>query len=425
MIRRGASLVLALALSLLAFSADAAPRRRAAAKHFSYDESTPAGWLSANATVLAGADLLSYTGDLVPFGVMIGSSGVVGLGDSSHGTHEYYTMKLRLIDYLVREKGFDVVGIEGPFPLLNRINAYVQGGPGEGRALVREMRPIYYYLDAEEFLAVVEWMREYNAHRGDRLPVQIAGFDVLQPYPASREVITFLRSVDPPAAVTAESQYQCVTQETIVVDEDCQFTALQVRDALAAREAELTAISSSAAFHEALQNARVVEQSRYGAGQPRDDAMALNTLWLREHRGETRRLILWAHSGHLMKTPSTWSGLEKPMGTTLAETLGSDYFVAATLTAQGGFRYWSGRNSKHVFGEFKLQPATYESYIRQRGMPFLFIPLRGTLPSWLTTPAAYNVSGGGGQITAIDSLPLRYDAAIFIDTTTPLEAIRD
>jgi erythromycin esterase len=424
MIRRGA--VLALALSLLAFSADAAPRRRAAAKHFSYDESTPAGWLSANATVLAGADLITYTGDLVPFGVMIGASGVVGLGDSSHGTHEYYTMKLRLIDYLVREKGFDVVALEGPFPLLNRINTYVQGGPGEGRALIREMRPLYYYLDAEEFLAVVEWMREYNAHRGDRPPVQIAGFDVLQPYPASREVITYLRSVDPPAAVTAESQYQCVTQETIVVDESCQFTAFQVRDALAAREAELTALSSSDAFHEALQYARIVGQSRNGAGQERDDAMALNTLWLREHRGSTRKMILWAHSAHLSKVASDWTGLQKPMGTILAEELGGDYFATATLTAQGTFRYWGRTTNNHAFASFKsLQPAAYESYIRQRGVPFLFIPLRGTLPQWLTTAAAYNVAGASGQITAVDSLPLHYDAAIFIDTTTPLEAIRD
>src|SRR6187455_3300220 len=136
MLRRAGSLFLA--LSLLALTLDAAPRRRAASKCCTYDESTPAGWLSAHGTVLISADLNSYSGDLSPLGTMIGNSGVVGLGDISHGTHELHTMKLRLIDFLVRNKGFDVVALEASFPIMNRINAYVQGGPGDARAMLRE-----------------------------------------------------------------------------------------------------------------------------------------------------------------------------------------------------------------------------------------------------------------------------------------------
>lgn len=423
MLRRAGSLFLA--LSLLALTVDAAPRRRAISKCCTYDESTPAGWLSAHGTVLTSADLTSYSGDLSPLGTMIGNSGVVGLGDGTHGTHEFYTMKLRLIDFLLRRMDFDVVALEGPFPLLNRINAYVQGGPGDGRALLREMRPLYYYWDAEELLTIIEWMREYNAHSGDRPPVQIAGFDVFEPYPASREVINYMRSVDPPAAVTTEARYQCVTPETISVTVECRNKAIQVRDTLAAREAELTALSSAAAFDEALQNARVVEQSRNVAGQARDKAMAENALWIREHRGSTRKILLWGHNSHLMKTSSTTAG-PQPMGKSLAEALGSDYFTLGTMTAQGTFRYWSAPQNQHVFADFRaLSPTAYESYLRQRGVPFLLIPLRGTLPSWLTTPAAYNSAGGNGQHTVVESLPPRYDAVIFIDTTTPLQAIRD
>src|SRR5687768_9539965 len=112
MLRRAGSLFLA--LSLLALTLDAAPRRRAVGKCCAYDESTPAGWLSARAIVLTSADLTPYSGDLSPLNTMIGNSGVVGLGDISHGTHELYTMKLRLIDHLVRNMGFDVVALEAP-----------------------------------------------------------------------------------------------------------------------------------------------------------------------------------------------------------------------------------------------------------------------------------------------------------------------
>jgi erythromycin esterase len=415
---------LAFVLILLSLSLEAAPRRRAAGKASSYDESTPAGWLAANAYVLSTPDFVPFTGDLQPLRAMIGSAGVVALGDGTHGTHEFYTMKLRAIDMLVREAGFDVVALEGPFPLINRIDAYVQGGPGDGRALLREMKPMgYYYLDAEELLEIVEWMREYNAHRGDRPAVHISGFDVLEAYAASREVINYLNTVDPVGGVTAQGRYNCIPPGAILLTSDCEGAAIIVRDTLAAREAQLVPQSSAAAFHEALQNARVVVQSRVAFGTVRDVAMAQNALWLRDHRGSTRKIILWGHNAHLAKASSTLAP-PPPMGQLLAQSLGSDYFSVATLTAAGTFRYWNHTKLDHDFATFgPLQPTAYESYIRQRGVASLLIPLRGTLPTWLTTSTRYNVGSGSGVVTASGSLPALYDAAIFIDTTTPLSAI--
>lgn len=425
MLRRAGSLLLA--LSLLALTLDAAPRRRAASKCCSYDESTPAGWLAANATVLTSADLTSYNGDLSRLGAMIGESDVVGLGDISHGTHELHTMKLRLIDFLVREKGFEVVGIEAPFPIMNRINAYVQGGPGDAKAMLREMRALEYpFWDAEELLAVIEWMREYNAHRGDRVAVQIAGFDVLEAYAASRSVLEYLNTVDPVYAVMAQATYQCVAERPLFVDAECQTKAIQVRERLVIREAELTTLSSTAAFQEALHNSRVVVQSRYPFGQARDTAMSENVLWLREYRGSTQKMILWSHSGHVSKGSSSWAGIPQPMGMKLDEALGDEYFALTTLIAQGSYRHYIPAEQKNgVKALPPLLPNSYESLIRQRGVPFLLIPLRGTLPSWLTARAPYNVVGTSSLHDVTDPLASRYDAAIFIDTTTPLQEIRD
>ena len=425
MLRRAGSFFLF--LLLLVPIADGGPRRRAAGKCCTYDESTPAGWLSAHGTVLTSADLTSYSGDLTPLRAMIGNSGVVGLGDISHGTHELYTMKLRLIDFLVRDMGFDVVAIEGPFPIMNRVNAYVQGGPGDPRAMLREMRTLLYpFWEAEELVAVIEWMREYNAHRGERPAVQIAGFDVAEAYSASRSVLEYLRAVDPPTAVQAEARYQCVTETTVFVTEACRQNALRVREALAEDEAELTALSSKAAFQEALHNARVVVQSRFGAGQNRDNALAANVLWLREYRGSTRKVIVWAHSAHVSKGSSFFGGVPEPMGLLLDEVLGSDYFALTTLIAQGTYRHWHiASSTNRVTSLPPLKPDSYESFLRQRGVPFLLIPLRGALPSWLASPAPYNVVGSTSVLDVDDPLAPRYDAAIFIDTTTPLQEIRD
>jgi erythromycin esterase len=419
---RSRALVL-LVLFVSSVGLSAGPRRRAAGKQIPYDQSTPGGWLAANAYVLATPELVPFTGDLQPFRAMVGDADMVALGDGTHGTHEFFAIKLRLIDLLVREAGFDVVALEAPFTVMNDLETYVQGGPGDPRALLRSMRELYFFWDAEEVLAAVEWMREYNAHRGQKPAVHIAGFDGFMPYPASRAVIAYLTTVDPAGVATVETQYGCLAPNTSFIDAGCAVNARMVRDALAAREAELTAKSSAAAFHEALQNARVVAQNEFESGQLRDQALAENALWLRQHRGATQKIILWGHSLHFSKTATEWLG-PVPMGKLLADQLGSEYFSTVTLTAAGSFLQFDFRRQVTVATTIlPLQATSYEALIRQRGEPFLLIPLRGNLPSWLTTPARRNLGGtlvAPNLMTLVESLPEHFDAAIFIDTTRPI-----
>src|SRR5688572_14085290 len=144
---RAIALFLALTIALPTV---AAPRRRAVAKPV-VDTSTVRGWLEKNAFLLASIELTPWSYDLAPLRSMIGNANVVGLGDGSHGTHEFYTVKLRLIDYLVREMNFDVIAFEGAFPIFDRINQYVQGGAGDPRALLKEGndRLSYFFWNVE------------------------------------------------------------------------------------------------------------------------------------------------------------------------------------------------------------------------------------------------------------------------------------
>lgn len=418
---RARSLIL-IAATLISLAADAGPRRRAVGKPTA--DVSPAAWLTRNASVLESSELVPYSFDLEPLRPMIGAAGIVAIGDGTHGTREFYTMKLRVIEFMVREMGFDVVAFEAPFPVMNRVNTYAQGGAGDAYELIGELRDLnYFFWDAEELVDVVEWMREYNAHRGERPPVHIAGFDVFAPVDASQEVLKYLRSLDPAAATVAEGEYSCILPDAFTISGACIDAATRVHDALASREAELAALSSAAAFHDALHNARVVVQSGSANSVRRDDSMAANTLWLREHRGTSRKMILWAHNAHVSKAANEWAR-ERPMGKTLAATLGNDLFVIATMTAAGSFRQWDPGASTHKITTFPpLQPTSIESSIRQRGMPRLLIPLRGVLPMWLSNKAPYNSAAGSGAPGLTESLPEHYDAAIFIDTTTPLTAL--
>ncbi len=50
--------------------------------------------------------------DLLPFKQIVGDASIVGLGEATHGAHEFFTMKTRLIEYLVGTLGFTTIAME-------------------------------------------------------------------------------------------------------------------------------------------------------------------------------------------------------------------------------------------------------------------------------------------------------------------------
>jgi erythromycin esterase len=384
------------------------------------DVGTPAGWLAVNAHILNRVDFPADARDLEPLRTIVGGAAVVGLGDGTHGTHEFYTVKLRMLDFLVRELDFDVVSFEASFAVYERLNAYVHGGAGDPRGVLGEARAVgYYFWDTEEILAVVEWMRTYNAHRGERRAISIAGADIWYPKPAAEAVIAYLRAVDPGAASVAEDDYRCVLVTTGLVANACTIAGPQAAyDRLAARAGDPG--SNQRAFEDALQHARVVLQS-FSAYNRRDPNMAANVLWLREHRSQSRRVVYWAHSEHVGKTASPHV-VTDPAGVVLRNALGSDYVAIGTLTGSGEYRTWTGATAM-IRPVLAPVEGTYESYFQQGARPAILIPLRNA-PSWLAGPAQYFFAGAAPAAPYLTaSLPQKFDAVVYVHATTPIRVL--
>jgi protein-L-isoaspartate(D-aspartate) O-methyltransferase len=56
------------------------------------------------------------TADLTPLLDRIGEARIVLLGEATHGTSEFYTMRARISRELITRKGFRIIGIEGDWP---------------------------------------------------------------------------------------------------------------------------------------------------------------------------------------------------------------------------------------------------------------------------------------------------------------------
>ena len=52
--------------------------------------------------------------DLQPLFDLIGDAQIVLLGEASHGTHEYYTIRTYITQQLIKQKGFQFIVVNAP-----------------------------------------------------------------------------------------------------------------------------------------------------------------------------------------------------------------------------------------------------------------------------------------------------------------------
>ena len=59
----------------------------------------------------------------------IGDARLVLLGESTHGTEEFYRMRARISKALIENKGFDIIALEADWPDVTSIEHYIQSDP--------------------------------------------------------------------------------------------------------------------------------------------------------------------------------------------------------------------------------------------------------------------------------------------------------
>ena len=76
----------------------------------------PIEWLRKNAQPCATCEPGGSDRDLASLRDIVGDARIVALGEVSSGTHEFYQMKRRIIEYLATHLGFTFLAIEANMP---------------------------------------------------------------------------------------------------------------------------------------------------------------------------------------------------------------------------------------------------------------------------------------------------------------------
>ncbi len=111
----------------------------------------------------------SSFGDLRKLDKVLAEKRIVALGEATHGTREFFTVKERMIKYLITVHGFKTIVFEADFGGTFVMNDYVLYNKGTAKDGLSKMTLGIYYT--KEFLDLVEWVRNYNLTKpiGDRV----------------------------------------------------------------------------------------------------------------------------------------------------------------------------------------------------------------------------------------------------------------
>lgn len=327
-------------------------------------------------TPLATTDPATDTADLAPVGESVADAAIVGLGESTHGTREFFELKHRLLRHLVVEHGVRAFALEANLPETMALHDYVVHGEGSAREALATLHVGCWRV--ESVLAMVEWLRAFNADRPLDDRVACYGFAGHSTEGAVERLRDHLDTVDPDLldevaadlAVVEEGPGRLPGDDTTAAADVSEWVATaervvrRLRAHLDERRAAHVDATSERAWARARRYVAVIEQvlnktraldaSEAGARGEYDGTqylrrmrraglpgatMADNVAWIREQT-DVDTLVLWAHDAHLNRVSFTVPDADASapsLGSRLAERHGDDYVAVGFSFARGRF----------------------------------------------------------------------------------------
>ncbi len=397
---------------------------------------------------------VSSEADIAPLFDAIADRRFVLLGESTHGTHEYYRWRDRISRYLIREKGFRFVAVEADWDAMFQLNQYVKHRTPDELDLDTLLRgldrwPQWMWAN-EEFAAFLAWVRQKNATRSEQERIGVYGMDMQNPQASMNAVVQWFEENDPDAADAVKARYRAVrgvpdgfrryaqwlAQGGERLTDDFVYVLERIREhhaetphdplVFAAKMNALAVVSAEAQHHAMVQR---------GPGSWNVRARFMDNAFRRlaERYGADSRGMVWAHNTHVGDASAT-EMLERGevnIGQLLREDFGSgDVYILGFSTALGTVAAGSAWGAPMEIMEiFPPREGSLEGilYARDLDQTLLFFDPDSERQEWneRIPHRAIGVVYRPPHEAYVMTVPARrYDALFFIRETRALSALR-
>jgi erythromycin esterase len=400
---------------------------------------------------------------------MLAGVRVLGLGEVTHGTKEFYQYKNRLLRHLVTELGFTIVAIEGSHSSAQVVDDYVVRGVGDRAAVLAEFGR-HAMWDVEEFAAALDWLRAHNRSVPAAAKVRFHGLNMWSSPVGRARVLAYLHKVAPDRLPAVRRVFDAVAWGEARgmlpahqrLDGESFQSMRELADFLSGDRDCLIAMTSPAEYDDVVRQAAIIRQwiacnlstilppDEYAAPVPpvqglnifaRSTYLGRNLMDVMERAGPDAKAVVWAHTLHVgVGFVDQVCGRAPNMGSYLRDRLGDAYYAVAMETERGTYLTREFLLDQ-TLGDFHIgvippAPAgTLAWYLAAAGDERFLLDLRRSAPDpavarRLAEPLVMHCAGWAHSdppLTTTMRLDETYDGVIFMretSATTPTDNAR-
>lgn len=382
----------------------------------------------------------------------IAGSRVVMLGESTHGTREFYELRAAISRILIDDYGYNFIAVEGDWPACYELNRFVSGQSARSaRHTLEGFRrwPTWMWAN-EETLELAEWMKTRRAgFYGLDLYSLFESLEVLRKHAMrlgperGSELLGVISCFEP--WERSEASYA----KSLIFERGCAEEAADALAALLKIRLEDTRLTEDELFN-VRENARLVKDAEAyyramlsGSAESwnlRDEHMSDTLERLLAHYGAASKGIVWAHNTHVGDYRFTDMPEEGyvNLGGLARERLGAEQvFLVGFGTYEGEVRAgkaWGApeqimRLPAAIAGswEEKLHRLKRKLHHNQFSLVFDEESRKGALARTLGQRAVGVVYSEASEASGRNYVPTklsrRYDAFVFVEKTTAVSSI--
>jgi erythromycin esterase len=330
----------------------------------------------------------------------VGNASIVALGESTHGTSEFFRVRNDVIQYMVDSMGFDIIAFENSFTPTWKVNSLF--GKVPSKKIIDSLFGRIHETD--EMTELFDWVLRKGMGGRDLL---IAGFDNYGFYASMELLMDTLMKTDPGLyqMMYGLNQYRLTTKYSAGKNDTLYKMSQDIHTALLAKKGnrntswleQYLKVMMNAFRLEYLRALTVRIENPPGYMNFRDSVMALNVSWLKQQYPD-KKIIVIAHNGHIAKgEPAKY--LMKPMGSFLKEKWGKSFVSFSFLTARGKVTSYNNQGEPSINSLHEPAPDCYEYYFSQVKYPSFFFKTPSSTSPVLTDLKCRSLGYGFSETT--------------------------
>lgn len=274
----------------------------------------------------------------------LSDASVIGLGEASHGTAEFFQAKHRIFRYLAENHGFKIFAIEADFGESIFLNQAILASDKVLVENLMRQKMIFWTWQTIEVRDFLFWMCDYNKGKPESEKLQYWGVDCQFNTHHPDLLMNNLENINLPfrpllTTVVAEAKSEAISRFKEYSKSSFEAFIQRVqslKDSLAFYKKEIVDTKSESFYDVTFQLVEMIRQSSEVMYYPnpleyREPYMAKNIRWLYDHFN-SQKVVVWAHNFHVSNDP-----FFRSMGYYLKSEFPDNYDIVGFLFSKGTF----------------------------------------------------------------------------------------